>query len=202
MSVRNATESAEDREFVGRVVIEGFERKVIHATSRARLPVMKTFYSNHMRGRPPLFYERHFIAEYNGEMAGACILRYHGDLELFPERLEDMPPLGCCDMCGLWLMELGTPNDYPAGKCYLDHICVDAKFRGKGIGKVLLDMAEIDAKKRGCKVIFLWVATSNRAQHLYERQGYRVIERESYCCCGYWCLTGEREFARMDKVLE
>lgn len=129
--------------------------------------------------------------------------------------------------CSLWLLQLGTPKDYPAGKCYLDPICVDEKFRGKGIGKVLLDMAEIDAKKRGCKVdvhvlngnmyqminclriliphslfgcvcvcilqvIYLLVATTNRAQHLYERQGYHVIEKHSLCCCGYWCMTGER----------
>lgn len=32
----NATESTEDREFFGRVVIEGFERNFTHATSRAR----------------------------------------------------------------------------------------------------------------------------------------------------------------------
>lgn len=36
MSVRNATESEEDREFIGKLVIEAFERKVVHATSRAR----------------------------------------------------------------------------------------------------------------------------------------------------------------------
>lgn len=36
VSVRNATESTEDREFFGRVVIEGFERNFTHATSRAR----------------------------------------------------------------------------------------------------------------------------------------------------------------------
>lgn len=154
MSVRYATESEEDRDFVGKLMIEAFERKVIHATSRAR------------------------------------------------ERMEDIPPVSCCDMCGLWCLKLSAPNDYPAGKCYLDPICVDAKFRGKGIGKVLLDMAEIDAKKRGCKVIYLVVATTNRAQHLYERQGYQVIEKDSRCCCGYWCMTGEREFARMDKVLD
>lgn len=202
VSVRNATESEEDREFIGKLVIEAFERKVVHATSRASLPAMNTIYSNHMRGRPPLFYERHFIAEYNGERAGTCVLHYHGDAELFPDRSEDIPPLSCCDICGLWLLQLGTPKDYPAGKCYLDPICVDEKFRGKGIGKVLLDMAEIDAKKRGCKVIYLLVATTNRAQHLYERQGYHVIEKKSLCCCGYWCMTGEREFARMDKVLD
>lgn len=36
VSVRNATESEEDREFIGKLVIEAFERKVVHATSRAR----------------------------------------------------------------------------------------------------------------------------------------------------------------------
>lgn len=42
------------------------------------------------------------------------------------------------------------------------------------------------------QVIYLLVATTNRAQHLYERQGYHVIEKKSLCCCGYWCMTGER----------
>lgn len=201
VSVRNATESEEDIEFVGKLVVEGFERKFVHATSRASLPAMRTMYSNNMKGRPPLFYERHFIAEYNADKAGVCVLRYHGDSKLFPERDEDVPPLGCCDLCGLALLNLATSSEVPAGKCYVDHICVDSRFRGKGIGKVLLDMAEVDAKKRGCKDIFLWVATNNRAKHLYERQGYITKETTSLCCCGAWCLTGEREFALMEKVL-
>uniref|UniRef100_K1P8W7 Uncharacterized protein n=1 Tax=Magallana gigas TaxID=29159 RepID=K1P8W7_MAGGI len=37
VSVRNATESEEDREFIGKLVIEAFERKVVHATSRASI---------------------------------------------------------------------------------------------------------------------------------------------------------------------
>lgn len=201
VSVRNATDSAEDREFVGKLVVEGFERKFVHATSRASLPAVRTMYSNNMKGRPPLFYERHFIGEYNAEKAGVCVLRYHGDLKLFPEREKDVPPFGCCDLCGLVLLDIGTSSEVPAGKCYVDHICVDSRFRGKGIGKILLDMAEIDAKKRGCKVITLGVATNNRALHLYERQGYVTKETTSLCCCGMWCLTGEREFASMEKVL-
>lgn len=39
VSVRNATDSAEDREFVGKLVVEGFERKFVHATSRARFAI-------------------------------------------------------------------------------------------------------------------------------------------------------------------
>lgn len=39
VSVRNATESEEDIEFVGKLVVEGFERKFVHATSRARYAI-------------------------------------------------------------------------------------------------------------------------------------------------------------------
>ena len=38
------------------------------------------------------------------------------------------------------------------GKCYLDHIAVDGEFRGKGIGKALLDKAEQEARIRNCSV--------------------------------------------------
>ena len=38
------------------------------------------------------------------------------------------------------------------GKCYLDHIAVDEGFRGKGIGKVLMEKAEYEARMRGCSV--------------------------------------------------
>ena len=51
----------------------------------------------------------------------------------------------------LCLMDLATKTDIPAGKAYVDHICVLSKFRGKGIGKTLLDMTDMDATKRGCK---------------------------------------------------
>ena len=39
-----------------------------------------------------------------------------------------------------------------AGVCYLDHICVDSDFRGKGIGKVLMERAEYEALKNSCHV--------------------------------------------------
>ncbi|XP_062618062.1 mycothiol acetyltransferase-like [Saccostrea cucullata] len=112
-----------------------------------------------------------------------------------------MPQLGCRDSIGFLWLNCGLSDEgTPQGKCYVDHIAVDARFRGRGIGKVLLEMAEIDAKRRGCRAIYLWVATSNRAQHLYERQGYRKMEQ--YSLCGLlWCQTGEKEFARMEKIL-
>lgn len=55
----------------------------------------------------------------------------------------------CCFTCAT------TEFEIPLGKGYIDHIGVDARFRGKGIGKVLLDMAEIDAKRKGCQVSWI-----------------------------------------------
>ena len=47
------------------------------------LPDMRDSYASSLRGRQPIFYERHLIAEFEGEKAGSCAIRYHGDNELF-----------------------------------------------------------------------------------------------------------------------
>lgn len=49
-----------------------------------RLPLVVEMTSRYNRGRPQEFYTREFIAEYNGEKAGTCVLRYHGDKAKFP----------------------------------------------------------------------------------------------------------------------
>ena len=40
--------------------------------------------------------------------------------------------------------------------------------------------------------IFLWVSTSNPAQHLYERQGYVTKETTSPFSCCMYCMIGEK----------
>ena len=42
----------------------------------------------------------------------------------------------------------------PANTVYVDHICVDSAFRGKGVGKVLLDRADYEARQRNARVGF------------------------------------------------
>jgi hypothetical protein len=37
-----------------------------------------------VRRRPPVFYERDFVAEYNRQSAGSCVVRYYGDDKMFP----------------------------------------------------------------------------------------------------------------------
>lgn len=201
VAVRYLTGTEDDRLFAGRMMVEAFEQKLVHATSRGSLPDMRDSYANSLRGRPPEFYERHLVAEYNGERAGSCVLRYHGDSELFLDREEDMAPVGCTDFCGLELLNKATKEDIAIGTCSINHLAVDSCFRRKGIGKILLNTAEKDALRHGCSVMDLLVASSNKARLFFEGQGYRALETDTGCCCGLWCMTGVWKLIRMEKKL-
>lgn len=50
------------------------------------------------------------------------------------------------------VLDSGAGEEY----CCIDYICVDGEYRGKGIGKALLDIAEKDAMKNGIKVCTLF----------------------------------------------
>lgn len=61
-------------------------------------------------------------------------------------------------------------------------IAIASGHGGAGLGRVLLEAAEADARRRGCRQLRLEVREDNaRARALYERNGYRFIGiREGY----------------------
>ena len=60
-----------------------------------------------------------------------------------------------------------------AGVCEITQLWVDEKVRKKGIGKILLAAAEMEAKSKGCNTILVR-SYSFQAPRFYERYGYRV----------------------------
>ena len=49
-------------------------------------------------------------------------------------------------------IDLAMGESVPRGKCLLDCIAVEDGYRGKGIGKILLDRSEYEARSRKCSV--------------------------------------------------
>ncbi|VDI31787.1 Hypothetical predicted protein [Mytilus galloprovincialis] len=197
IKIRKMMDTHEDCSFYAHLSTEAFTDKVVHATKESSIPKVIEFTRVTSKGRPQEVYNRIFVAEYDGVRAGLCSIGYHGDTEKFPERSSDLvPDFDCCDLCGLFCLDFATTENVPVGHCYIECICVDDKFRGKGIGKVLLNVVETDAKHHNCRTMYLWVVSSNRAKNLYSRQGYVVTENTT-CCLR--CILGVKKAYRMDK---
>jgi ribosomal protein S18 acetylase RimI-like enzyme len=63
---------------------------------------------------------------------------------------------------------------------YLDTVAVKKEFRGKGVARKMLSLAEDKAKKMGKKVLTLWVAEENvPAYNLYKSFGFNKVVKKS-----------------------
>lgn len=58
-----------------------------------------------------------------------------------------------------------------AGACEVTQLWVDEKMRARGIGKALLDAAELEAKDKGCLIILI-KTYSFQAPGFYLKQGF------------------------------
>lgn len=65
------------------------------------------------------------------------------------------------------------------GWFYVDLLFVDGKYRGRGIGKRLLQEAESWAKKKGCRHIHLNTITF-QAPGFYRKMGYQIYGKLAY----------------------
>lgn len=60
-----------------------------------------------------------------------------------------------------------------AGICEITQFWVRAESRNNGIGKMLLDAAEAEARSKGCSTILVR-SYSFQAPHYYEKHGYKT----------------------------
>jgi ribosomal protein S18 acetylase RimI-like enzyme len=57
------------------------------------------------------------------------------------------------------------------GSCELTNVWVDEKYRGQGLGRALMQSAEAEARRRGCRQVVL-LTHSFQAPSFYEANGY------------------------------
>ncbi len=64
----------------------------------------------------------------------------------------------------------------PEGSYHIGELHTHPDHRNKGLGKAALEYAEADAREEGVATMSLVTTVVNPARHLYERQGFRVVE--------------------------
>jgi ribosomal protein S18 acetylase RimI-like enzyme len=87
-------------------------------------------------------------------------------------------------------LPLAGEPDAENGEYYIECLSVAPEFRNRGIGRSLLQEAEVQARQQGFQVCSLGVLLENgAARRLYERVGYRVerkvISRLTAPAAGY-----------------
>lgn len=132
------------------------------------LAVMAEFFR---QPRNRLSYENCMICEIDGVVAGLVLAYFGQDAEQLDEPIAARLRVKKNDPSFKLETEADT-TDY-----YVDTVCVDSDFRGKGIGTALLEAARQHAVEIGHERISLAVEQNNeRAKQLYKRLGYHVVK--------------------------
>jgi GNAT superfamily N-acetyltransferase len=78
----------------------------------------------------------------------------------------------------LGVMLVDTESGAPDTHARLRFVIVDPAFQGLGAGRAMLDTALAWCRARGIRTVFLWTVDGLPASRaLYERAGFRVVER-------------------------
>lgn len=127
-----------------------------------------------------------YIAELNDTVAGIMVLYPGEDAPALDRNLSD------------WLAKKGAAitkvdSESLNDELYIDTICIDPAFRGKGIGSQLFTYAEEVAQQTGFSKLSLNVEIEKEsAIRLYKRLGYEIVSP--------WTIIGE-PFHHMVKMV-
>ncbi len=127
-----------------------------------------------------------YVAELDEKVAGIMVLYAGADAPKLDRNLSE------------WLSKKGATNsevdsESLSDELYIDTICIDPAFRGKGIGTKLFEYAEEVAKQNNSAKLSLNVEIEKEpAIRLYERLGYEIVSP--------WTIIGE-PFHHMVKII-
>ena len=129
-----------------------------------------------------LSYEHTTFAESSGSIAGMA----SGYTSAQHAAASDDALLAAAGMRGLRMAAVSLfgrgllrfMDNVPEGDYYLQAVAVDDRHRGKGVGSLLMDHSEQEARAAGCRRIALDVAEENAgARRLYERRGMTIEDK-------------------------
>jgi ribosomal protein S18 acetylase RimI-like enzyme len=127
-----------------------------------------------------------YVAELDEKVAGIMVLYAGADAPKLDQNLSE------------WLTKKGATNsevdaESLVDELYIDTICIDPSFRGKGIGTKLFEYAEEVAKQNNSAKLSLNVEIEKEpAIRLYKRLGYEIVSP--------WTIIGE-PFHHMVKIV-
>lgn len=106
----------------------------------------------------------------DGSLAGICVAYDGGKLRTLRQRfIEAAREAFGIDYSGM-------DDETSAGEYYIDSLCVDSAFRGKGIATRLLQAAIARGKELGIPAVGLLVDKGNpKAEILYRRVGFEYV---------------------------
>lgn len=127
------------------------------------LTVLDSYSRDPMGQEEPLsdFVRENLIEELNEMPTAVSILAYAGE-----------------EPVGLVNCFLGVSSFKAKRLMNIHDLCVVPHYRGRGIGRVLLESVEQKAEQMGCCKITMEVREDNRAQSLYKRFGFQPGEPE------------------------
>lgn len=134
-------------------------------------------------GENKLGYENIYIVTQNEVVIGVLLYfegSHHelGDLKFLFKNLNiiDAFRFSLIDLKDSFILSHLNKCDF-----YLAGVAVDEKFRGQGVGSLILNQGINIARQRGCGRVVLDVALDNiGAKRLYERVGFKVFDKRSY----------------------
>ena len=118
----------------------------------------------------PHSYRSTIVAEYKNEIVGMA-LSFPAKHHKITEEMQSFFPAERLEHLKIFF------STRVEGSYFLDALCVDKKFRGKGIGTQLIELTKRKAKDEGYLVLSLMVFADNlEAQRLYKHNGFKTVK--------------------------